>query len=87
MNIDEHDHFSRAFATSTAPQNSHHRSVPRGGSGHAAVAWLLVEAAIVVTQAAARRGFEVAESFLGTLLGHRALGAAGGSVNSGGYID
>ena len=45
------------------------------GSGHAAVAWLLVEAAIVVTQAAARRGFEVAESFLGTLLGNRALGA------------
>lgn len=41
------------------------------GSGHAAVAWLLVEAAIVVTQAAARRGFEVAESFLGTLLGNR----------------
>jgi hypothetical protein len=45
------------------------------GSGHAAVAWLLVEAAIVGTQAAARRGFEVAESFLGTLLGNRALGA------------
>ena len=26
-----------------------------------------------MSQAAARRGFEVAESFLGTLLGHRAL--------------
>ena len=43
------------------------------GSGHAAITWLAVEAAIVVSQAAARRGFEVAESFLGTLLGHRAL--------------
>jgi len=41
------------------------------GSGHAAITWLAVEAAIVVSQAAARRGFEVAESFLGTLLGHR----------------
>lgn len=41
------------------------------GSGHVAIVWLTVEAAIVVAQAAARRGFEVAESFLGTLLGHR----------------
>eukprot|EP00913_Durusdinium_trenchii_P029350 g27515.t1 len=39
------------------------------GSGHVAIVWLTVEAAIVVAQAAARRGFE--ESFLGTLLGHR----------------
>lgn len=41
------------------------------GSGHAAITWLCVEAALVICQAAGRRGFEVAESFLGTLLGHR----------------
>ena len=43
----------------------------RLGSGHAAVTWLCVEAALVICQALCRRGFEVAESFLGTLLGHR----------------
>lgn len=48
------------------------------GSGHAAVVWLAVEACIVVTQAAARRGFEVAESFLGTLLGNRRWTVEGG---------
>ncbi|CAJ1381463.1 unnamed protein product [Effrenium voratum] len=42
-----------------------------GAGPHAALVFLGLEAGIVVLQAAARRGFEVAESFLGTLLGHR----------------
>lgn len=44
-------------------------SVPGASSGagpHAALVFLGLEAGIVVLQAAARRGFEVAESFLGT---------------------
>ncbi|CAE7765885.1 spaT, partial [Symbiodinium pilosum] len=41
------------------------------GSSHPAVVWLSVEAALVVSLAATRRAQEVAESFLGTLLGHR----------------
>ncbi|OLP81075.1 Subtilin transport ATP-binding protein SpaT [Symbiodinium microadriaticum] len=41
------------------------------GSHADAVLWLSVEAALVVSLAATRRAQEVAESFLGTLLGHR----------------
>lgn len=37
------------------------------GSGHVAIVWLTVEAAIVVAQAAARRGFEVADAWHGAV--------------------
>lgn len=41
------------------------------GSSHIALKWLGIEAALIVGIAAARRAQDVAESFLGTLLGHK----------------